>query len=228
MVSLKANICVSLPWFPNSTSQGHSRHFENPVQCGTSQQGVWGRPIGYVFMKLAGFKDECSWLRIFARFHLGKSRNCWNIMKIIFCLSIYFEIRKFISRQSESCVLTMSSWSRRVKICGLKLSIEVQLPTVSGNLKKMIYSCLCTSFVSCYCILTEKIGENRSVVTIDHFSSLRVGSLLVSYGDSNVWPGGLLQATVRYSCIACPGSGRMSAHVPWLCVQAVSDHGALG
>ena len=28
----------------------------------------------------------------------------------------------------------MSSWSRRVKICGLKSSTEVQLPTVSGNL----------------------------------------------------------------------------------------------
>ena len=80
----------------------------------------------------------------------------------------------------------------------------------------MIYSCLCKSFVSCYCVLTEKIYENRSVVTIDHFSRLRVGSLLVSYRDSNVWPG----------CIACPGSGRLSAHVPWLCVQAVSDHGA--
>ena len=31
----------------------------------------------------------------------------------------------------------MSSWSR-VKIRGLKSSIEVQLPTVSGNLKKML------------------------------------------------------------------------------------------
>ena len=49
----------------------------------------------------------------------------------------------------------MSSWSRRVKIRGLKSSTEVQLPTISGNLKKMLYSCLCTSFVSCYCVLTE-------------------------------------------------------------------------
>ena len=102
-------------------------------------------------------------------------------MKKIFCLSLYFKIRKFIFRQSESCVLTMSSWSRRVKIRGLKSSIAVQLPTVSGNLKKMLYSSLCTSFVSCYCILTEKIDENGSVVTIDHFSRLRVGSLLISY-----------------------------------------------
>ena len=139
-------------------------------------------------MKLAGFNDECSWLRIFVRFHLGKSRNCWNTMTKFFCLSIYFVIRKFIFRQSESCVLTMSSWSRRVKICGLKSSIEVQLPTVSGNVKKMLYSCLCMSFVCCYCVLTEKIDKNRSVVTINHFSRLRVGSLLVSYGDSNVWP----------------------------------------
>ena len=60
----------------------------------------------------------------------------------------------------------------------------------------MLYSCLCTSFVSCYCVLSEKIDENGSVVTIDHFSRLRVGSLLVSYGDSNVWPDGLVQATV--------------------------------
>ena len=112
-------------------------------------------------------------------------------MKKIFCLicwSVYFKIRKFIFRQSESCVFTMSSWSPPVKICGLESSTEVQLPTVSGNLKKMIYSCLCTSFVSCYCVVTEKIDENGSVATIDHFSRLLVGSLLVSYGDSNVWP----------------------------------------
>ena len=149
-------------------------------------------------MKLAGFNDECSWLRIFVRFHFWKSRNCRNATKKIFCLSLYFKIRKFIFRQSESCVLTMSSWSRRVKLCGLKSSIEVQQPTVSGNLKKMFYSCLFTSFMSCYCALTEKIYKNGSVVTIDHFSRPRVGSLLVSrsYGDSNVWPGGLLQATV--------------------------------
>ena len=147
-------------------------------------------------MKSAGFYDECSWLRIFARFQFWKSKNCRNATKNIFCLSLYFKIRKFIFRQSESCVLTVSSWSRRVKNRGVKSSTEVQLPTVSGNLKKMLYSCLCTSFVSCYCVLTEKIDENGSVVTIDHFSRLRVGSLLVSYGDSNVWPGGLLQATV--------------------------------
>ena len=128
-------------------------------------------------------------------FTFWKSRNCRNAMNNIF-LSLYFKIRKFIFRQSESCVLTMSSWSRRVKIRGLKSSVEVQQPTVSGNLKKMLYSCLCISFVSCYCALTEKIDKNGSVVTIDHFSRLQVGSLLVSYGDSNVWPGGLLQATV--------------------------------
>ena len=32
----------------------------------TGGQGGRRRPIGYVFMKLAGFYDECSWLRIFA------------------------------------------------------------------------------------------------------------------------------------------------------------------
>ena len=90
----------------------------------------------------------------------------------------------------------MSSWSRRVKICGLKSSIEVQLPTVSGNLEKMLYSRLRTSFMSCYCVLMEKIDKTGSVVTIEPFSRLRVGSLLVSYGDSNLWPGGLLRATV--------------------------------
>ena len=60
----------------------------------------------------------------------------------------------------------------------------------------MLYFCLCTSFVGCYCVLTEKIDENDNVVTIDHFSRLWVGSVLVSFGDSNVWPSGLLQATV--------------------------------
>ena len=153
-----------------------------PYQCGTSQQGGQGHLIGYVFIKLAGFNDECSWLRLFARFHFWKSRNCRNATKKFFCLSLYFKIRKFIFRQSESCVLTMSSWSRQVKICGLKSSIEVQQPTVSGNLKKMFYSCLCTSFRSCYCVLREKINQNGSVVTIGQFSRLRVGSLLVSYG----------------------------------------------
>ena len=99
-----------------------------------------------------------------------------------FCPSLYFKIRKFIFRQSESCVLTMSSWSRRVKSWGLKSSVEVQQPTVSGNLKKMLNSCLCTSFVSCYCVLTEKIDKNGSVVTIDHFSHL-----LIEVGISSGW-----------------------------------------
>ena len=91
-------------------------------------------------MKLAGFYDECSWLRIFARFHFWKSRNCRNVNKFFFYLSLYFKIWKFIFRQSESC---------------------------------------------------------------GHFSRLRVGSLLVSCGDSNVWPGGLLQATVACSLPIC-------------------------
>ena len=91
-----------------------------------------------------------------------------------FLFESFIKIWKFIFCQSESCVLMMSSWSRRVKICGLNSSIEVQLPIVSGYLKKMLYSCLCTSFMSCYCVLTEKIDETGSVVTIDHFSRLRV------------------------------------------------------
>ena len=116
--------------------------------------------------------------------------------KDFFLFESWLQIRKFIFRQSESCVLTMSSWSGRVKNHGLKSSIEVQLPTVSGNLKKMLYSCLCVNFVSCYCVLMEKMDENGSLATIAQFSRLRVGSLLVSFGDSKVWPGGLLQATV--------------------------------
>ena len=41
----------------------------------------------------------------------------------------------------------------------------------------------------------EKMDENRSFVTIiAHFFLFR--SLLVSFGGSKVWPGGLLQATV--------------------------------
>ena len=97
---------------------------------------------------------------------------------------------------NQNCVSLRCRVGSRVKIRGLKSSIEVQLPIVSGNLKYMLYSCLCTSFVSCYCVLTEKIDENDNVVTIDHFSRFRVGSLLVSFGDSNVWPSGLLRATV--------------------------------
>ena len=57
----------------------------------------------------------------------------------IFFLSLYFKIRKFIFRQSESCVLTMSSWSRRVKIRGLKSSVEVQQPTVSESEENVIF-----------------------------------------------------------------------------------------
>ena len=98
----------------------------------------------------------------------------------------------------------MSSWSWWVKIRGLNSSIEVQLPTVSGNLKKIIYSCLCTSFVSCYGVLTEKIDETGNVVTINNFSRLRVGSLLVSYGDSNVWPGGLCFTRNKSDTISPP------------------------
>ena len=134
----------------------------------------------------------CAFLLDFTLKNQGIAETQWKI----FCLSLYMKIWKFIFCQSESCVLTISSWSRRVKIRGLKSSIKVRLPIVSGNLKKILYSCLCTSFVSCYCVLTEKIDETGSVVTIDHFSRLQVGSLLVSFGDSNVWPDGLLQATV--------------------------------
>ena len=60
MVSIKANI--SLPWFRNSTSWGHSCHFETPVQCGTSREVERGHSIGYVFMKLARFYEKlCLW-----------------------------------------------------------------------------------------------------------------------------------------------------------------------
>ena len=40
-------------------------------------------------------------------------------------------------------------------------------------------------------------GTLGSFVSNDHFSRHRVGSLLVSHGDSNMWPGGLLQAIVH-------------------------------
>ena len=98
----------------------------------------------------------------------------------------------------------MPKWFKVTKFGGQILATKFGFVPdcwVSGNLKKMpekmFYSCLCTSLMSCYCLLTEKIDKNRSVVTIDHFSRLRVGTLLVSYGDSNVWPGGLLQVTVQ-------------------------------
>ena len=77
------------------------------------------------------------------------------------------------------CPYDVELVTTRVRIRGLKSSTEVQLPIVSGNLTKMLHSCLCTSFVSCYCVLTEKIDQNGSIVTIDPFSCRRVGSLLV-------------------------------------------------
>ena len=58
---------------------------------------------------------------------------------------------------------------------------------------------------------------NRQCVTIDHFSRLRVGSLLVSYGDSNVWPGGLLQATLFYRYLGAKAKTRdLQDHNPTL------------
>ena len=36
--------------FAETASQGHSCHFENPFQCGTSRQVGRGHPIGYVFI----------------------------------------------------------------------------------------------------------------------------------------------------------------------------------
>ena len=136
-------------------TKGHSRHFESPVQCGTSQQGGRGRPIGYVFMKLAGFYEECSWLRIFARFHFEKSRICWNTMKNFLFESllqnpkVYFlPIRIVCPYDVELVTTSKNSW--------IKVIYWVQLPIVSGNLKKMLYSCLRTSFVSCYCVWQRK------------------------------------------------------------------------
>ena len=150
-------------------------------------------------MKLAGFYDKKSLAADFCKILLLEIKKWPKRNKDFFLFESWLQTRKFIFRQSESCVLTMSSWSGRVKNHGLKSSIEVQLPTVSDNLKKMLYSCLCVSFVSCYCVLMEKMDENGSLATIAQFSRLRVGSLLVSYGDSKVWPGGLLQATVLLS-----------------------------
>ena len=92
--------------------------------------------------------------------------------------------------------------TRGIKFCGLKSSIEVHYPTVSGNLlilKKKLYSCLCASFVSCCCILLEKMDENGSFKTIAPFSSLRNGPLLASFRVQRlkgVETRRLLQATV--------------------------------
>ena len=91
-----------------------------------------------------------------AFFSLKKIKELPKCNEEFFLLESLLQNLKFIFRQSESCVLMMSSWSRRVKIRWLKSSIEAQLPTVSGNLKKMLYSCSCTSFVSCYCVWRRK------------------------------------------------------------------------
>ena len=82
------------------------------------------------------------------------------------------------------------------KIRVLKSFIDVQLPNNKGNLKKGLYSCLCVSFVSCYNVLIEKMGENGSFITTAHFSRFQVGSLLASFRCSKVWPGRLLQGIV--------------------------------
>ena len=86
-------------------------------------------------------------------------------------------------------VLRMSSWSRRVKIRGVKTSIEAQLPTVSGYLKKMLYSCSCMSFVSGYCVLMKKIRrkwqlcDQRSLFP----SPSRITSRLLRRLESVAW-----------------------------------------
>ena len=58
---------------------------------------------------------------------------------------------------------------------------------------KMLYSCMYASFVSCYCILVEKIDDKYIFLTpsltfpvfeSDHF------------GNSNMWPVGMLRAIV--------------------------------
>ena len=111
----------------------------------------------------------------------------------------------------------MSSWSRRVKTHGLKSSIEVQLSTVDGNLKKILYSCFCGSFVSCYCVLMEKMDEYGCFVTIAHFpviESDHFSSPSVSFGDLKVWPGGLLQTTVLPSFQVKSLSAQVTAQLP--------------
>ena len=97
----------------------------------------------------------------------------------------------------------MSSWSRRVKICGLKSSIEVQLPTLSGNLKKKAIFLLVYEFRE---LLVRFDGENRQkwhVVSCDHRSPFLSSSRITSCSPSETqrWPCRLichclLQATV--------------------------------
>ena len=103
---------------------------------------------------------NCIWYQILENYPIAETQ--WRKFFVwVFTSNPWVYLNIF--HQSESCVFTMLSWSRQVKIRGLKSSIEVQLLTVSGNLKKMLYSCLCTSFVSCYCVLTEKIDEKAAM-----------------------------------------------------------------
>ena len=74
------------------------------------------------------------WMLLAAHFFyisLLKIKELWKCNEKNFLFHFLLRnILKFIFHQSESYVLTMLSWSRRLKIYGLKSSIEVQLPTV--------------------------------------------------------------------------------------------------
>ena len=133
---------TQLPFWQNPFSAAHRSKGNGGVWLAMFSSSNWQDFMTHV--------HDCTFLLDFTFENQGFA------MEKIFCFSLYFKIWNFIFRQSESCVLTMLSWSRRVKICGLKSSIEGQLPTVSGHLQKMLYFCLCTSFVSCYCVLMRK------------------------------------------------------------------------
>ena len=198
MVYLKASIWVSLPWFPNSTKYSKDTVAILKTRISAAHHskgggGVWLAMFSWNWWDLITKVHGCAFLLDFTFENQGIAEMQWRKLFVWV----------FTSKSESLFSANQNRVSLRVKICGSKSSIEVQQPTVSGNLKKMFYSCLCTSFMSCYCVLTEKIDKNGSVVTIDHVSRLRVGSLLVSYGDSNVWPGGLLQATVPWACGGC-------------------------
>ena len=83
-------------------------------------------------------------------FKILNPADIWRKSNIIVTSKRCFPLGKFNFHQSESCVLTMSSWSKRVK--SLHSSIKVHYmhyPTGSVNLKKMLYFYLCVSFMSC-------------------------------------------------------------------------------
>ena len=125
MVSLKANIWVSLPRFPNSTSEDTVSILKTRF---SSEQHITASGTGASYWLCFHEISWILWWTLLAMHFCQISLPKLN--EQFFCLSLDFKILRFIFHQSQACLLTMSRWSQRAKICGLKSSIKVHYPTV--------------------------------------------------------------------------------------------------